>query len=682
MAMRRGMLAVVLILFAATAAYAQEGPRAMTVDDAMDMKSVGSALISPDGNWVFYSESQLEWDKNRRQTKYYMIPATGGEPFQYIGEDGGSGFQFSPDGQYFTFTRTVEEKRQIFLMRTAGGEAVQLTKHETSVGSYKWSADSKKIFFSAQDKRPEEEEKALKDKADAIFVDEGPNGQNRSYWSNLWVFDLDSKKETRITNEKFLLSGFDVSPDGKRVLFSARYTNRRNDGYKNEIYMITVGDSVKVRLTENNAPEGGMVWSPDGRRFAYSAADDKEWMNRNSKIWIMNPDTKEYRMLSGDFEGSPGGFVWTPDGRYLLFSGQQGANSYLFRMNARSGDFEKLTDMPGSLRASSFTRDRTKFVYSFTDFDTPGDIYVSEVNDFDPVKLTDANPGFADKFLLSSMKLVQWESVKGYEIEGLLHLPPGYKEGDRVPLMLNIHGGPAGAFTNGFRASYHMYGGLGYASLSPNVRGSSGYTDHLREGNTVQAGDGIGFGDYWDLMNGVDLLIREGIVDEDHRGLLGWSYGGNLGGWTITQTDRFKAASIGAGVYDWTSEYGPGFNHDVRLWHIGGTPWDNPEGWRNQSALTHAKNVVTPTILLHGDNDQTDTEQQSMMYFTAIKDIGKAPVRYIKFPRQGHGIGEPRLQRIRDIEEIRWMQKYVMGEEWTPWERPKSEAEKEKEKEK
>jgi dipeptidyl aminopeptidase/acylaminoacyl peptidase len=255
------------------------------------------------------------------------------------------------------------------------------------------------------------------------------------------------------------------------------------------------------------------------------------------------------------------------------------------------------------------------------------------------------------------------------EIEGLLHLPVGYAEGARVPLLLNIHGGPAGSWRNAFSPTYHIYAGLGYASLSPNVRGSSGYTDRLREGNTVDKGDGIGFGDYEDLIAGVDSLVEQGIADPDRLALRGWSYGGILGGWTITQTNRFKAASIGAGVYDWTSEYGPGFNNDVRLWHIGGTPWDNPEGYRKQSALTHVRNVTTPTLLIHGMEDTTDTEAQSMIFFTAIKDIGKAPVRYLRFPREPHGFREPRHQRTRDIEEIRWMQKHVLGVEWTPWAR-------------
>jgi dipeptidyl aminopeptidase/acylaminoacyl peptidase len=157
----------------------------------------------------------------------------------------------------------------------------------------------------------------------------------------------------------------------------------------------------------------------------------------------------------------------------------------------------------------------------------------------------------------------------------------------------------------------------------------------------------------------------------------GWSYGGILGGWTITQTDRFKAASLGAMVSDWTSEYGPGFNFDVSLWYIGGTPWENPERWREMSPLTHASDVRTPTLLLHGMEDRTDTEPQSMMFYAALKDQGKT-VRYIRFPREPHGFREPRHQRIRDIEEIRWIQEHTLGIDWEPWERPGEDAEEEK----
>ena len=274
------------------------------------------------------------------------------------------------------------------------------------------------------------------------------------------------------------------------------------------------------------------------------------------------------------------------------------------------------------------------------------------------------NPRITQELVLGEGKVIQWNSADGTEIEGLLMLPPGH-DGSSLPLLLHIHGGPAGVFRNSFDTRNHVWAGLGYAQLFPNVRGSSGYTDELLQGNM----NDIGGGDYQDLMTGVDAVVDMGLADPDQLGLRGWSYGGILGGWTVTQTDRFKGASVGAMVSDWTSEYGPGFNHDVRLWYIGGTPWENPEEWRQRSALTHVANVTTPTLILHGMNDTTDTEAQSMMFFQALKDLGR-DTRYIRFPREPHGFREPRHQRTRDVEEIRWIQKYVRGIEWTPWDRP------------
>ncbi|MCJ7682525.1 MAG: S9 family peptidase, partial [Candidatus Aminicenantes bacterium] len=590
--MKKATVSIFLFCLILTAMGAAE-KRPMTVDDALNMIGIGNVMISPDGQWVFYSQSELEWDKNKRKSTYFMIPAGGGESFRYLGEEGGSSFQFSPDGTYLALKRLVDKKSQIFLMRMAGGEAVQLTSHKESVGSFLWTPDSKNIIFTATKPRSKEEEKRIKDGEDVIFVDEAPNGQNSGQWEHLYSFDLASKSITPVLEEDLLIGRFDISPDGQAVLFTARTSNRRNDGNTSEIYKITLGEKEKVRLTTNNSPEGDLVWAPDGTCFAFTACDDKEWLNRNEKIWIMDSSTGNFRLLSGKYEGGIRGLTWTPDSRFLLFNGQQGTNTNLFKIDTKTGEVVQLTDITGSLRVAGFSRDRKTMVYSFSDFDTPTDVYASSVSDFSPIRLTDANPWVEKKLLLADMKVIQWKSTNDMTIEGLLHIPQNPGEKSPYPLILNIHGGPAGCFTNSFRAGYHIHAGLGYASLSPNVRGSSGYTDKLMEGNTTSAGDGIGKGDYWDLMNGVDTVIKQGLARPDQLGLRGWSYGGILGGWTISHTDRFKAASIGAGVYDWTSEYGPGFNFDVRLWHIGGTPWTNPEGYREQSTLTHVENITT-----------------------------------------------------------------------------------------
>lgn len=663
------LLAFAVLAFVAAPAEGQER-RAMTTDDVLDMVQVGGALISPDGGWVLFSRSELDWDENERKTTWWRVPADGSaEPYRYIGEEGGGSFAFSPDGSWLSFTRSVDDKSQLFVMRTDGGEAIQLSEHTTSVGSYQWTDDGAAIVFVADDSLPDDEEAARKKGYDAILVDEGPNGQRQGSWNDLWTIDVASKEITRLTEGDHRIGSFDMSPDMRRLVFSARTENRRNQSNRSEIHLLDVVSGEVRALTDNQAPEGRLTWAPDGRRFAYEAPSDGEWELRLDKMWVMDVESGERRMVSSAYDGNIRSYVWSPDGSAILFSGLQGTDNNLFRLNVATGEVEQVTDAEGSLSPSSFSKDRSRMAYVFQDWNTPPDVWVGPTNGGDGAKLTDANPWIAEEIALAESRLMQWESSDGLEVEGILTLPVD-DDGDPDPLLLHIHGGPAGVFTNTFNGRAHVWAGLGYAQLSPNVRGSSGYTDELLRGNMHD----IGGGDYQDLMTGVDAVIEEGIADPDHLALRGWSYGGILGGWTITQTDRFDAASVGAMVADWTSEYGPGFNHDVSLWYIGGTPWDNPDEWRNRSALTHVANVTTPTVIFHGMNDRTDTEPQSMMFFQALRDQDKT-VRYLRFPREPHGFREPRHQRTRDIEEIRWIQKYTRDIEWEPWTRPEKKAE-------
>ncbi len=667
------VLATLLVVAAAlvTPVSSQER-RAMTTDDGLDMVRVGGATISPDGSWVLFSKSELDWSENERKTTWWRVSTEGGEPHRFIGEEGGGSFQFSPDGSMLSFTRTVEEKAQLFVMRTDGGEAQQLTKHESAVASHRWSEDATKIFFVAAEARSKEEEKSRKDGDDAIFVDEGANGQRDGTWNNFWVIDVASKEEKRLTEVDHRIGSFSVSPGADRIVFTSRSENRRNQQNHSEIRLLEIESGAIRQLTENRSPEGRLAWAPDGRRFAYTARTDGEWELLLDKIWIMDVESGDKRLVSGAFDGNIGTMVWTPDTSAILFSGLQRTNNNLFRLNLASLEVQKVTDAVGSLSPASFTRDRTRMAYLYQDFATPSDVWAGPTDGAEGARLTEANPWIGSDIALGEGELIKWNSEDGTEIEGILMLPSGH-EGGALPLLLHIHGGPAGVFRNAFSTQNHVWAGLGYAQLFPNVRGSSGYDDELLSGNTHD----IGSGDYEDLMTGVSEVIARGVADPDQLGLRGWSYGGILGGWTVTQTDRFKGASIGAMVSDWTSEYGPGFNHDVRLWYIGGTPWENPEEWRERSALTHVANVTTPTLLLHGMNDRTDTEAQSMMFFQALKDQGKL-TRYIRFPREPHGFREPRHQRTRDVEEIRWIQKHVRGIEWTPWERPEDEEDEKK----
>lgn len=669
--MGRTLILILVVLCFTTNLNAQK--RAMTTDDGLNMVRLTGAYISPDGNQIIYGKSELDWAKNKRNTKYYSVRPDGSNDYQFLGKDSGSNIQFSPDGKFISLTRSVEKKLQLFLLRTNGGEAVQLSKHSEGIKSYQWSPDGKKIYFLANRKLSKEAEKAKKDGYDHVVVDEGPNGQRVSEWSHLFVIDVKEKKIQPLIKKELLISNMKVSPDGKHIAYTARTENRRNQEYKSETFLYHLADSSITRLTNNKTPEGGLAWSPDSKLLSFKAVDDKNWELKNTKIWSINVNTKIIKMLSGKFEGNIRNYFWAPNGKSIFFSGQQGVNSNVYRLDLVSGDYSNISQGMGTWRILGMDKNRSKMILGFSDFDTPYDLYFSTVNTFQPKKLTNLNPWIEKDIELSKMETIQWESSNGLAIQGLLFRPIN-STSKKSPFLLHIHGGPAGVFYNSFSYRYHVWAGLGYVQLAPNVRGSSGYTDAFLRGNMKD----LGGGDYHDLMSGVDFLINKGIIDSEKMAVRGWSYGGILGGTVISKTNRFKAASLGAMVSDWRSEYGIGFNYDVRLWYIGGTFWENPEGYREKSALTHVEKVETPLLLLHGDKDITDTEAQSMMYFAALKDLGKT-VRYLKFPREPHGFKEPRHIRTRDIEEIKWIQKHTLGKDWKPWERKKENKVKEQE---
>ena len=664
--MRKTIVALIFSLLAATSLFAQgSARRPMTVDDVLNMIRIADVLMSPDGEWVFFSESELDWDENKRKKKYYMIPAGGGEAIQFIGDAGGESFQFSPDGKYLSFLRPVDDNDQVYRMSTVGGEAAKLTDHENGVESYKWSPDGRGIFFTANEALSEEGQEEHDKGADEYYVREGPHGREEGSWRNLWAFDLASMDETRLTDEELVISDFDVSPDGERVVFAAARQRASNYFYLSELYLVDRREQKVVRLTNNNAGESDVLWAPNGKIIAYQAPSDGDHDLTNGFLWVMNPDMREKRKLEGQNQGGISSLTWSPDSKSLLFNGTRRTNSNLHRIDVATGRVTDVTNISGTLRALDFSKDRSRMVYSFSDFDTPPDLYSSSTGEPNPVRLTHANPWIEEEILMAKAEIVRWKSKDGMEIEGVFYLPGDYQEGTKVPLMLHIHGGPPGHYGNRFRPSFHIYAGLGYASLGSNIRGSNSYGDDLL---TALMGD-VGGGEYDDLMTGVDFVIAERNVDPERLALRGWSWGGILGSWVITQTDRFKAASLGAMVGSWTAESGPGLSYDLRIHYIGGAHWINPEEWRRVSSLWYVGNVTTATLLLHGERDQVSTPQQSLMFFTALKDLGNAPVRYVSFPREPHGFREPRHQRTPDIEEIKWMQKYVMGIDWQPWER-------------
>ena len=646
--------------------------RPMTIDDGLDMKRIGEVAISPDGNSVVYSVATLDWEENEYTNEYFLYRDSTRETRDFIGEAGGEDFQFSPDGGQVAFLREPgsddgEEregqagKSQIYVIPVDGGEAMPVTEHRGGVRSFKWMPDGSGFIFLADDMESEEIEKERELGDDSYFVDLAPNGKHKSRYSNFWSIDLANEEEHQMSSMQLVVRDFDVSPDQSRVIFVARPDTRTNHPGDAEIYLLTLEDKSIARLTDNAAPESSVMWSPDGKYIAYRAPDDRTHELRSGYFWIMDPESRDVRRLDGQSAGQVSSAPsWSEDSRYIIYSEVHGTNTNLYRISVRNGEAQALTDITGTLRAHGFSSDTSRMVYSRQNFTTPPDLYVGDLRDRQARQITDLNPWVKDSLALSDGELLTWSSKGDMQIEGVYYPAIG-NNADKSPLIVNIHGGPAGAIQNAFREDFQILAGQGYAVFAPNPRGSSGYGDELLRGLIGEVGDG----EYQDIMTGVDLVIAEKNVDPDRMGVRGWSWGGVSTSYVITQTDRFKAASIGAMVGNWAAETGPGFNFDVSLWYIGGMPWDNPEEWRKRSSISHVKNVSTPSIIFHGGKDETSSVGQALMFYTALREIGNVPVKYMKFPREGHGVREPRHRRRLEGEEITWFKKHIDGEEWT-----------------
>ncbi len=650
----------------------EDAGRTFTVDDAIDMVRVSGPQLSPDGSRILFTRNELDWEENKRESRIWVVGADGRNARPFTGSPDDRSAVWSPDGRWVSFTRPAGEgdsrRRQLFLLPVDGGEAAQLTKHATAVGSYRWSPDGTSIFFLASDSLPDDEEKERKNGDDAIFIDEGPNGQTRGSWNGVWQVAAgiaDAPREAkRLTEEGRIVGNFAPSPNGNFLAYTYRTENRRNAGHLAEVVLLTIESGDEVHITDNDAPESQLAWSPDGRAITFVAPDLETWELDQGNLYHHYIPTGETRQLMPDTDMDMRGYRWNPGGRSIDIVALDRTVANIYRVGVRSGDIEQLTHETGVVSGASFDRLHRKAAFQFAGPTDPGDLWLVHLDDGTKVRLTEANPGMAEKDLVEP-EVVRWTSFDGLEIEGLLYRPADRDSPGAA--ILEIHGGPAGVFTRGFDADAQIMVTQGYAVLQPNVRGSSGYGDALLRGNM----NDIGGGDYHDLMTGVDAIIERGVAHPDSLAVKGWSYGGILGGWTVTRTERFKAASLGAMVADWRSEFGSGFNFDVVRWYLGGDPWSNRDHWTERSAYTHLDRVTTPTILFHGANDRTDTMEQSMNFFAGLRHLG-VEARFILFPREGHGISEPRHRRTLMMEEMRWLHRYVKG--LTDWEPPPREV--------
>jgi dipeptidyl aminopeptidase/acylaminoacyl peptidase len=652
-------LLTVILLAALASPLASQQRRAMTPDDILAMKNVGDAQISPDGKWVAYTVTVSDMKESAFNSDVWLVPAAGGSPIRLTGSPKADGQpRWSPDGKTIAFVSARDERPQIWLISPFGGEAEKLTDSKSGVQSFQWSPDGSKIAYVAQREQTPEEERRVKEKDDAQEVDKNFR------MTRIWVYDLAAKKATEIVKDELQVGDVQWSPDGTSLAYSANLTPKADDGSRSDIYIVAAAGGSPRKLLENPGPDAGPRWSPDGKTIAFVSRSTDRITTGQSTLKLIPAEGGTPREVLTGFLYQPGPATWSPDGRTLWFTASVRTTSQLFSVPASGGTPKQASDTRGVMSGASFAKDGISIAFVRSDPQNPGDVYVAQATQFRPVKLTDQNPQVRE-LSLGRSEVIKWQSSEGMEIEGIVIYPVDYQPGRKYPTMAFIHGGPSGVWAENFPASWgnyaHVWAGKGWVSFFPNVRGSSGYGEKFLLSNVRDWGGG----DYRDIQTGLDDLVKRGIADPAKLGQSGWSYGGYMTAWTLTQTDRFKGVMVGAGLTNMYSMYSTNDLQTVLEEYFGGEPWNDEEAYRKASAMTYIKQAKTPSLIMHGAQDQRVPIGQAQELYMGLKKNG-VPVELVFYPRQGHGIGEPRLQLDKMKREYSFFAKYVLGEAPVP----------------
>ena len=681
------LFALALSISTRPAIFAAQTKRAMTIDDVMSIRAVSDPRVSPDGRFVAFVVTQVDMKTNFRNSDVWAVATGGGEPrplTQSLKRDDAP--QWSNDSQKVAFISDRDGRAQIHVIRIDGGEAERVTDAKTAVQSFAWSPDGKRIAYIAADPVPEAKEKEKKDGFDQIVVDADYQ------FAHINVIDLSSSssgetpKPIKLTEGALHVAELDWSPDGKYIAFTARGTPKLADGSTTELYAIDAENKQPAqpgKLTNNDRAESNIAWSPDGKTLSYLSTSDKYPTIGPSRVHLLSiieVETKTGphsihglsaqgtpKILQPQFNGYITRHEWSSNGKFIFFSADVGVYRRIYRLATDSGKLETWSDEAKLQGSFSLSQKNDLMAYLSEDATRPADVTITssgpEVSGRSvslTKSLTHMNPQ-ADAFALGRVEVVKWKSSKdGREIEGLLVYPIDYEQGKRYPLITSIHGGPEGAYQLSFMSGYgefpHIYAAHGYASFFPNFRGSSNYGAEFASANV---GD-LGGGDYQDVMSGVDYLIGRGIADPARLAIKGYSYGGYLSGWVIGHTDRFKVAVFGAGLSNAISYYSTGDIQYQRETLHQGTPWRNNQNLIERSPVFYLQNAKTPSLIYHGERDERVPLGQSLETYMGLKKAG-VTTQLIIYPREGHGLREPKHQLDKMRREMDWIEKYIHG---------------------
>lgn len=643
----------------ATVSFSQKNA-SVSFEKWVSLKSSASPILSPDGKTLVYTVTSTDWAANSYDSEIWMYKE-GGEPFQLTrtNKSSSTSVQFSPDGRFVSFLADRGEKTQLFVIQVNGGEAMQISKEEEGVSAYKWSPDGTQIAI-AKTEADTKKDKVIKERYGSFGV-EGEEYKQ----THLWIlnFNPDSVKiqvAKRLTEGSFNVSGFDWSPDGKSIVFNRQKDPLINSGISADIVMINASNKKITSLVANPAADGFVRWNPDGTEFVYNSTvnDSVSQFYKNNRLFIYDMATKKSREIATDIDENKNVIDWNAKGLFIL--ALERTKQKLYTVDTKTGSTKPVSlplDLVGVL---SFSKSSDAIALLGRNYEGLNDVYLWRMNG--PVKLISNNAAQIANWNTPVNEVVQWKSKDGATIEGVLLKPRNFDTKKKYPLLVVIHGGPTAIdFPEPLPTNVYpvmQWVEKGAVVLRVNYRGSAGYGEKFRSLNVRN----LGVGDMWDVVSGVEYLNSKGFIDTSRMGSMGWSQGGYISAFLTTNTNMFKAISVGAGISNWVTYYVSTDITPFTRQYLKATPWSDMDIYLKTSPMTNINKASTPTLIQHGEFDKRVPISNAYELYRGLQDRG-IPSKLIVYKGFGHGINKPKERLAAIWHNWQWFNKYIFGEE-------------------